>query len=406
MKFFRALSRTACCLASLFLATSHADVVTDWNIKANDFVAAAKVSPLAANRTMAIVNVAVFDAVNAISGRYPKSGRLDANAAADASIDAAVAAATRGTLGKVLPQVQKDVDAAYVAALANVAEGAAKTAGIAIGEKAAAAILAMCANDGAMAPDTYVPATTPGVYVLTGTPAAPHWGRRKPWVMTSGDQFRPAAPPALGSDVWARDYNEVKTLGGKSSTQRSAAQTDIARFWEATLTSLYYPLARTVALQTGREVTQNARLMAVVGMAMDDAVIAVFDAKYAYGFWRPVTAIRNGDKDGNNATDVDTAWTPFIDTPPHPEYPCGHCIVASALATVLQAEMGSVTTLNFSSTSPSLPGATRSWTNLSEFAQEVQNARVYDGVHFRNSVEVAASMGRKVGELAAAQWLR
>ena len=406
MKFAKRLSRTVCCLALLHLATSHADVVTDWNIKANDFVAAAKISPLAANRTMAIVNVAVFDAVNSISGRYPKSGRLDANAAADTSVDAAVAAATRGTLSKVLPQVQKDVDAAYAAALANVADGAAKTAGIALGEKAAAAILAMCANDGAMAPDTYVPATTPGVYVLTGTPAAPHWGRRKPWVMTSGDQFRPAAPPALGSDMWARDYNEVKTLGGKNSTQRTAAQTDIARFWEATGTSLYYPLARTVALQSGRDVTQNARLMAVVGMAMDDAVIAVFEAKYVYNFWRPVTAIRNGDKDGNNATDVDTAWSPFIDTPPHPEYPCGHCIVASALATVLQAEMGSLTALNFSSTSPTLPGATRRWTNLAAFAQEVQDARVYDGVHYRNSVEVAASMGRKVGELAAARWLR
>lgn len=407
MNFSRASSRTACCLASLFfLATSHADVVTDWNIKANDFVAAAKVSPLVAHRTMAIVNVAVFDAVNAISGRYPKSGRLDVSAATDTSIDAAIAAATRSTLSKILPQEQKDVDAAYVAALANVAEGAAKAAGIALGEKAAASVLALRANDGAMAPDTYVPATTPGTYVLTGSPAAPHWGRRKPWAMTNGDQFRPAAPPGLASDVWARDYNEVKTLGGKASTHRTAAQTDIARFWEATLTSLYYPLARTVALQSGREATQNARLMAAVGVAMDDALIAVFDAKYAYNFWRPLTAIRNGDKDGNNATDADTTWSPFIDTPPHPEYPCAHCIVASALASVLQAEMGGGAALNFSSTSPTLPGVTRSWTNLSEFTQEVQNARVYDGVHYRNSAEVGASMGRKVGELAAARWLR
>ena len=406
MKFVRTLNSTVCALASACLTIAHADVITDWNTKANDFVAAAKISPMAANRSMAIVNVAVFDAVNAISGKYPKSARLDVSAPSDASVDAAVAAATRSALAKLLPQVQKDIDSAYAAALASLGDGAAKSAGIAVGEKAAAAVLDMRANDGASAPDTYVPSTTPGTYVLTGSPAAPHWGSRKPWLMSAGDQFRPAAPPALVSELWARDYNEVKTLGGKTSTQRTPVQSEIARFWEVTQTTLFYPLARTVALQPGRDVTQNARLMAAVGVALDDAVIAVWDAKYAYNFWRPVTAIRNGDRDGNSATDVDTAWSPFIDTPPHPEYPCAHCIVASALATVLQVEVNSGNTLNFSSTSPTLPGVTRSWTSLAEFAQEVQNARVYDGVHYRNSTDVGASMGRKVGELVAARWLR
>jgi len=218
--------------------------------------------------------------------------------------------------------------------------------------------------------------------------------------------LRPAAPPALSSAIWARDYNEIKALGGKNSTQRSAAQTEIARFWEATQPTIYYPLARAVALQPGREVTQNARLLAAVGMAMDDALIVIFDAKYAYNFWRPVTAIRNGDKDGNDATERDPLWAPFIDTPLHPEYPCAHCVVSASLGAVLQAEIGSGPVPRLATTSPTAPGVTRSWASIAEFTQEVANARIYDGVHFRNSTEVGSALGRQVGEMVAAKALR
>ena len=163
---------------------------------------------------------------------------------------------------------------------------------------------------------------------------------------------------------------------------------------------------RSVANVPGREVTQNARLYAAVTQAMDDALIAVFDAKYHYNFWRPVTAIRNGDIDGNDATERDPSWTSFIDTPMHPEYPCAHCILSAAVGTVLRAEIGTGPVPTLTTTSPTAKGAARNWTKIDDFVQEVANARVYDGVHYRNSAEVGASMGKQVGELATAKFLR
>ena len=157
--------------------------------------------------------------------------------------------------------------------------------------------------------------------------------------------------------------------------------------------------------QPGRDVTQNARLLAVSGQAMVDAIDAVFDAKYQYHFWRPFTAIRNGDQDGNDATERDAGWLPFIDTPMHPEYPCAHCTIAASLGAVLKAEIGSGPTPRLSSTSPTLPGVTRSWTSVDAFTQEVLNARIYDGVHYRTSTEVGTAMGKQVGAWAAQKYL-
>jgi hypothetical protein len=224
--------------------------------------------------------------------------------------------------------------------------------------------------------------------------------------MTSANQFRPGPPPSLTSDLWARDYNEIKALGAKNSTHRSAEQTDIARFWADIVSSPYFPLVRSVATAPGREPTQNARVLAVAAQAIDDALIAVFDAKYHYNFWRPITAIRNGDTDGNDATERDASWLPFIDTPMHPEYPCAHCILSAAVGAVLQAEIGTGPTPTLSTTSLMAPGMVRSWTKIGDFVQEVANARIYDGVHYRNSTEVGTAMGKQIGELAAAKYLR
>jgi hypothetical protein len=385
---------------------AQADAVTDWNALANDIVVAARVGPAPGQRVLAMAQVATFEAVNAITKRYPATGRVALEAAPGASVDAAVAAAMVGTLGKLVATQQAELNAAYRSALAAVPDGAAKSAGEAVGEQAAAAILALRGGDSVAAPDTYRPFTAPGAYVPTVLPVAMQWGQRKPWAMTSGNQFRPGPPPALTSEVWARDYNEVKALGGKNSSQRNAAQTEMARFWEVTMPVIYYPLARAVALQPGREATQNARLLAAAGMAMDDALIAIFDAKYAYNFWRPITAIRNGDQDGNDATERDPTWTPFIDTPMHPEYPCAHCVLSGALGAVLQAEIGNGPVPRLATTSSLVPGVTRSWASIAEFTQEVANARIYDGVHYRNSTEVGSAMGRQVGELVAAKVLR
>jgi hypothetical protein len=394
-------------VVAIWLASSlvQADVVTDWNVKAGEAVITARLGPPPAYRVMAIVHTAVYEAANAITKRYPASG-LQLDAAPGASVAAAVAAANHATLAKLVPSQQATLDSAYQTALAMIADDSAKSAGIAVGEKAAAAILALCANDGAATGETYRPHTTAGVYVPTVIPAVPQWPQRKPWLLASPAQFRPGPPPPLTSEVWTRDYNEIKALGSKNSTRRTAEQTEIARFWEATLPPIYHGLVRAVATMPGREATQNARLFAAVTQSMDDALIAVLDAKYHYNFWRPITAIRNGDIDGNDATERDPSWTPFIDTPMHPEYPCAHCIVSATVGTVLQAEIGTSPVPTLTTTSYMAKDVARSWTTIDAFMQEVANARIYDGVHYRHSTEVGTAMGKQVGALAAAKYLR
>jgi hypothetical protein len=196
-----------------------------------------------------------------------------------------------------------------------------------------------------------------------------------------------------------KDYNEVRALGGKGSKERTAEQTQIARFWEETRPLVYHPVLRSVALMPGRTVAQNAHLYAVATMAMDDALIAVFDAKYHYHFWRPITAIRIGG--GNTATEREAGWTPFIVTPMHPEYPCAHCVESGALGAVIEAEVGKATMPVLWSTSPTADGARREWRNVAEFMEEVKMARIYDGVHYRNSGNVGIELGQKVGRFAA-----
>ena len=386
-------------LVSLLLALvtpAWADVVTDANAKAAEIASRLPGTPPAV-RVMAFVQVSVFDAVNAISGRYPAT-RAKITAPSGASVDAAVAASTRTVLLKLVPTQQTAIEADYQAALKSLPDGAAKTGGIAVGEQAAAACLAR--EDGMGVPDTYRPHTTAGIYVPTLLPAVPNWGKRKPWVMSGGDQFRPGPPPSLTSETWARDYNEIKAIGGKNSATRSPEQTAIAKFWEATAPAVYWPVVRSVAATPGRDVTENARLLAVAAMAMDDGLLAVFDAKYTYNFWRPVTAIRNGDLDGNDATERDPSWTPFIDTPMHPEYPCAHCIVSASLGAVLEAELAGRPSPKLSSTSSTAGGVERTWSSVDEFVREVAVARIYDGVHYRNSTQVGSAMGKKIGELA------
>jgi hypothetical protein len=391
--------------ASLLLdPTARADTVTDWNQRASDIVVAAKLPPPPGTRILAVVQTAVYEAVNAITKRYPL-GELKLQAEAGASVDAAIAAANHATLAKLVPSQQASIDSAYQAALAAIADGPAKARGIAVGEKAAEAILASRANDGADKVESYRPYTTAGVYVPTVIPVACVWPDRKPWLMASPDQFRPGPPPKLTSELWARDYNEIKAFGDKNSTRRTAEQTAIARFWETTQPSIYHAVIRSAVNDPGRDVTQNARLFAAASQALDDAYIAVFDAKYHYNFWRPITAVRNGDIDGNDATERDPSWTPLIDTPMHPEYPCAHCILSGAVGTVLQAEFGAGRMPALTTTSPTANGAARTWTNVDDFMQEVANARVYDGVHYRNSTEVGTAMGKKIGALAVEKYL-
>jgi hypothetical protein len=391
--------------AIVFLpAIAAADVVTEWNQKAGASVLEAKIYPFAGTRVMAIVHTAMFDAINSIEGRYTPY-KFKVSAPAGSSSEAAGVAAAHAALVKLFPEQKAALDAAYTASLAQIPDSPGKTAGMAVGEEVAAKILDWRASDGADAPNTYRPVTTPGTYVTTTLPIGTQWDSVTPWVMERGSQFRPGPPPALASAEWAADYNEVKDIGGKKSAKRTSEQTEIARFWTITGPQSFDPIARQLASAPGRSLSQNARLFALVEMAVADSYIAVFDAKYAFSFWRPITAIRNGDIDGNDATLRDAGWEPLVDTPLHPEYPCAHCINSGTARAVLESEFG--TGANpLSMTSATAPGVVHKWATIAEYAEEVSLARIYGGIHWRNSTVVGRAMGQKIGELAVQNYLK
>ncbi len=385
----------AACFAIL-VPSAQADSVTDWNAVAGDMIVQSKMGTPPAVRVLAIVQTAVYEAVGAVP-------LLHAGHGIGIAADAAVAAANRATLLRLLPQQTAGIETAYQAALGKLADGPAKSAGIAAGEQAAARVLAWRSADGSSTPESYRPHAAPGQYVPTAPVATPQWPQRKPWLMDSASQFRPATPHALASAQWARDYNEVKALGARNSRVRTAEQTEVARFWEYSLPPIYTGVVRSVANTPGRTVAQNARLLAAAGQAMDDAVIAVMDAKYHYGFWRPVTAIRNGDRDDNGETELEAGWVPLIDNPGHPEYPSAHSILAAAVGELLKAEVGRVRMPELSTSSPTANNAVRRWKSADDFMQEVANARIWEGIHYRFSTETGLAMGRQIAALAAAQ---
>jgi hypothetical protein len=375
---------------------ARADAVTDWNEKAVTAVYAARHSPDLQSRCMAIMHIAVFEALNSIEPRYtPYRMRLPAEPGA--LPEAAAAVAAHHVLVKLIPDQSKDLDVALQTALAKLPDGPGKANGMRLGEQSAAAILVEREKDGAAAPITYRPFTQPGKYVPTQFPASSTWNALQPFVMQSGSQFRPPAPYALTDPRWAADYNEVKRMGGKNGSARTPEQTQIAQFWQLTGTATYNPVTRHVATVKGLDLLDNARLFALSSIASADTAIAIFDAKYAYNFWRPVTAIRNGDIDGNDGTALDAGWEPFINTPMHPEYPCAHCTFQAAAAGVLQVLYGD-SVPKFTLTSAVAPGINRSYERLSGYVEDVVNARVYEGVHYRTSGEVGAAMGRRIAE--------
>jgi hypothetical protein len=398
------LALTLAAAAAAWACPAAADAVTEWNVLDGQLVTTSGLGTPPANRVMAIAHTAAYEAALAVAGR-DAAADAPVDGPTAASIDAAVAAAHATALIRLLPAQRAAIDSAYNAALNGIGDAAARARGIAAGERAALDVLARRAVDAISAPDTYRPYTAPGRYVPTATPAAPQWPQRTPWLMTGASMFRPGPPPALSSERWARDYNEIKALGARSGSARTPEQTEIARFWETTLPPIYHGVVRSVAQMPGRTVLRNARLFAAATQAVDDALIAVFDAKYHHAFWRPVTAIRNGDMDGNDATERDPAWAPLIDTPMHPEYPCAHCIQAGAIGAILRAEVGRGPVPLLTTTSALANGARRQWTSIDTFVQEVSDARVWDGVHFRYSAEIGTDMGRRIGELAVRRFL-
>ena len=383
-----------------------ADVVTDWNDKAVAIMLAERLpGGVPGARVLAIMHIAMFDAANASEGRYLPYRAATADAA-DASPEAAMHAAARHVLAELYPKHKAAADAYYGSAVARLPAGRATASGIAAGEKAARAMLEERKTDGFFAPDSYRPVTKPGGYIPTAMPIMSHLQLAKPFALRSPSQFRPGPPPALTSAQWARDYNETKELGGANSVKRTAWQTETSRFWVLSGTYAWNEAAREIVKARPLSTMESARLFALLNIAISDAFVAIFDAKYQYNFWRPVTAIRNGDIDGNDATERDHAWTPLIATPVHPEYPCAHCVADGSGGAVLKSFFGKDSLPDFTLTYSEMPGVQRKYTSIQQLEDEVAMARIWGGVHYRTSNEVGNALGRTVGEYVMEHYLR
>lgn len=382
---------------------ARADVIMDWNTKADAIATEKQILPAPHSRALSMMHVAMFEAINAIDRRYAPY-KIVLSADRSTSREAAAAVAAHDVLLSIYPDLKPDLDATVTNSLASIADGESKIAGIKLGTEAAMKIIELRANDGSTTPETYRPLTTAGAYVPTTVPSFSTFGATTPWVMTSGSQFRPGAPPALDTDVWTRDLNEIREVGSRNSASRTPEQTTIGRFWLFTGARTYNPIVKQAAMARGMDLVDCARLFALTSIAGNDAYVAVFDAKYHYNFWRPITAIRNADLTSNPATPRDASWLPLGDTPMHPEYPCAHCITSAAISTVLQNVVGDFG--EFSLTSPTAPGVTRKWSRLQEYSDEVADARIWSGFHYRFSTQVGKDMGRRIGALTVATQLR
>ena len=425
-------------LLAFWPSSARADAVLTWNANAAKAATAACIhvsgNGLVESRMYAMVHAAIHDAVNAID-RRSRPYAFDTGASGPASPDAAVAAAARDVLVSVISTVPEspecrtngiaDANASYAAALAAIPDGPAKTNGVAVGQAAAAAIIALRVGDGSDAPMVdfdYPQGTEPGEWRFTPDFPFPFafgttWGQVTPFVLHHSSQFRPRAPYDVGSNKYAADYNEIKLLGGDNITtpsSRTADQTQIGLFWLESSPLAWNRLARALSATRAFDLWDNARLFALLNLAMADGYIASWEAKYHYRFWRPITAIRLGDTDGNPDTEGVVDWTPLQFTYPMPDHDSGHAVQGGVAAEILQQVFGT-DDMHFTACSTTLgPGQTcadpapvlRSYSSFSQAADENAASRIYVGIHFRRAVEEGVAHGRKIAQFAVHQFLK
>jgi|KBSMisStandDraft_5_1062788.scaffolds.fasta_scaffold51962_1 PAP2 superfamily len=413
-----------CLIAFVVIAqvatTAWADEITDWNQTMLRAALVGGTSPPATSRVAAIVQAAVFDAVNGIARRYTPIHVAPAGPAG-ASQDAAAVQAAYATLVQLYPAQKSTFDARLAVSLAVLGaqeNSAAIASGRAWGQTVADAILTWRSTDGfTPAPPPFLGGTAVGEWRPTppgfASGAVPQFAYMTPWAILSPSQFRPAGPPALTSDRYARDFNETKTMGNLLSSTRTPDQTVYAWFWASATPSFLFNTAAVSLLGDSKSESkkdddrgshaghhdsalQNARLLAQLNVAIADAAIACYDAKYAYVFWRPVTAIPLAATDGNPNTTEDSAWMPLFATPAHPEYPSGHSCLSAAAAGVLADRFGEKT--HFTLESDLMPGVVRSFKSFSSALEEVKNARIFAGIHFRSATDDGGRLGASVAE--------
>ena len=397
------------CFLFLLLAgrLAGADIVIDWNNVALNAIRVDKTAPPKASRALACVHVAMFDAINSITGA-PYEPYLVPRTDFVAPVDpaAAGAAAAHLALKELFPAQAATFDAALATSLAAIPDGPAKTSGVDWGKSVARQILEARKDDGSGSVVAYEApgganwwARTPPAFA---DPLLPNWPHVKPWAMSRADQFRQGPPPASTSAEYARAFREVKRLGRATSSSRTAEQSQIALFWAdgpgtATPPGHWHVIAQGLAQAKGNTLIENARLFALLGIATADAAVVSWDHKYYYSHWRPVTGIQHADTDGNPETSADPGWTPLIATPPFPSYTSGHSTFSSASATVLALFFGT-DAIAFSTTSDGLPGVQRSFDHLSEAAEEAGQSRIYGGIHWQYDNQAGLASGKSLGE--------
>ena len=403
------LAAAACGLLLSTAALSGTDPVLEWNAIMLNTTAAQ--NPFFQARFATITQLAVFEAVNAIDKDFdPYLGTIAAPPSASA--EAAAVAAAHAVLKNYFPTNAAALDAARVASLARIADGTRKQQGIAVGVAAAAAMIALRTDDGSTPPEFYSPASTaPGEWQTTPScPAAGgillQWRNLRPFAIETTDQFRAPPPPALTSLRYARDYKEVKRVGDVNSTSRPQDRADVAQFYAATApVPVWNAAASQVAVEQGRSMSESARALALVNMAISDAQASVFETKYHYNFWRPETAIRAGDADGNPLTRGDTDYKPFVITPCFPSYASAHGSSSGAAREVLERVFGGrhhfITLSN-----PAVAGVVLQYRNFRQITSDIDDARVYGGIHFRFDQEAGGKLGRHVGAYVQRHTLR
>lgn len=411
---------TLASVAALALGTLHApvdaraDAVSDWNAIGDDATFAAARPGAGPFVDLAYVHAAIYDAVNAIDGGHSVYAVAPTTPAAGASPEAATARAAYLVLAALLPSQQASLDASYTAYVAGIPDGPAKTAGIAVGEEVATAFLLLRQGDGRNADVPYVFGSGPGVYQLTpgANPAvAPitRWlAHMRPFAIVSPSQFRADGPPALSSAQWAEDYAETKAFGAQTGSLRTPEQTAIGQFYLENAGRQVNRWVRDIAAAQGLSLVDSARFFAQMYVSLADTLIACFESKNHYNFWRPVTAIRAGDTDGNDATEADPAWTPLAPTPPHQEYPAAHGCATGAVSYVLEDFFGTKQ-LEFSTTSRSVPGvplAVHHFARTQDLRKEVVDARIYGGMHYRTSGVHGVVLASKVAKWVSKHYFR
>jgi hypothetical protein len=391
----------------LSLATSvKADKVTDWNAIGVQAVLNAGNAGAAGTVDMAYMHIAIYDAVNAIKGGYTVFAVSPSSVPPGASAEAATVEAAYRILRSLFPAQAAFLDAQYNASLATIPDDQAKLDGVAVGAEVATLFLNSRVGDGKGANVSYTPGTGPGVWVPTSAapPVAVWLSQMRPFGIKSPAQFRPEPPPALDSDEWAADYNEVKRMGAINSSERTLEQTTLGKFFLAPAVPQVADGVRRLASERGLSLKDNARLFAQIYVAQADATIAGWDSKYHYSFWRPITAIRAGDTDGNPNTDPDPTWTPLSTTPNHPEYLSAHLFVDAAYSETLRLFFG---TKNVDVTlSSTTTGTSMTFTNTDDIVNAVTDARIFAGFHYRTSCVRGVVLGKKVAKYVAKNYFQ